>query len=109
MKAENIKKFNNGNVSCTLNGIILTGTLEQVNKILFANSCEVIKFEPEHWSETKQEWIPISSMAAKHIENYLLKERDIDDYFIEKLKDNYNNFRDYLKRLITIYDNYNNK
>lgn len=109
MKVENIKKLSNENVSCTLNGIILTGTLESVNKILNANGEKSLWFEPEHWSNSKQTWIPINTMAATHIENYLQKERDIDDYFIEKLRTNYDNFRDYMRRLISVYDNYDKK
>jgi len=109
MKVENIKKLNNGNVSCTLNGIILTGTLESVNQILIANGEKALWFEPQHWSETKQEWIPVNTMAAKHIENHLVKRGIFYDYEIKELKNNEDNRRDYMRRLISIYDNYDKK
>ena len=109
MKVENIQKDKNGIVSCTISGVVLKGSLDFINSILKMNNISPIVFKPQHYSETTGRWIPITSMAGKHIENYLKSERDIDDYFIEKLKTNFDNFRDYLRQLITIYDNYNKK
>lgn len=109
MKAENITKTENGLIRLTLNGVKFIGTEQETNKFLAINDCEPLKFEPQHWSETKQEWIPIKGMAAKHIENHLIKRGIFYDYEIEELRNNVNNRRDYLRRLIAVYDNYNTK
>ncbi len=104
MKAEDIKKLPNGDVSCTLNGIILTGNPSDVNQILKLNKVEPLRFEPSHFSETKQKWIPISEMNFKHIENHLEKEFSHTENILYRLKYNTCNYRDYIKQLIKHYD-----
>lgn len=106
MKAEDITKSPSGYIKCTLNGIKIEGSEDQVNAILHANGCEPLKFEPRHWSNSKQKWIPINEMSATHVVNYLQKAGDIDDYFVENFKTNHNNFRDYMRRLVEAFDNY---
>ena len=106
MKAENITKTDNGLIRLTLNGVKFIGTEQEANGFLVINGCEPLNFEPQHWSETKQEWISIKDMAAKHIENHLIKRGIFYEYEIEELKNNEDNRRDYLRRLITVYDNY---
>lgn len=108
MKAENITKSPSGYIKCTLNGIKIEGLEDQVNVILHANGYEPLEFEPQHWSSTKHCLINIKDMAAKHIENHLFNQYgsvDMED-IIDSLKYNSGNFRDYLRRLITVYDNY---
>ena len=106
MKAENIEKTQNGLVRLSLNGVKFVGTEQEANAFLTINGCEPLKFEPQHWSETKCCWIPIKDMAATHIENHLIKRGIFYEYEIEKLKNNEDNRRDYLRKLITVYDNY---
>jgi len=55
MKAENITKSPSGYIKCTLNGIKIEGSEDQVNAILHANGCEPLKFEPQHWSSISTE------------------------------------------------------
>lgn len=104
MKAENIITTPSGYVKCTLNGIKIEGTLEQVNVILQTNGYETIKFKPQHWSETKQCWISIEDMNFKHIENHIIKEWLIGESVVRYLRTNSDYFREYVKQLIKHYE-----
>ena len=104
MKAENIIKSPSGYIKCTLNGIKIEGSEDQVNAILYVNGCEPLKFKPQHWSSTKQCWINIEDMNHKHIENHIEKEWYYGESIVKYLKTNSCGFRDYVKQLISHYE-----
>lgn len=104
MKAENIITTPSGYVKCTLNGIKIEGTLDQVNAILYANDCEPLKLKPQHWSSTKRCWVNIEDMNYRHIENHIEKEWACGELIVENIRKNHYNFRDYIKQLIKHYE-----